>query len=205
MVTQADFATLQQQLRHKVADVIQQLRAEMNEAISGRMDMMNSISTALQFRIFTLDLHLWMQAWSDQGAQMLASVESVDRFDNKVITFDYSYEEFRSIDASLYQVLHRTTSNEPLGIVQQTRGQKGFEAWHAIVRRYDQRNMSGRNSAYAAMISNISEKDRAKDVEQFDDILRMFVNEMNKFENRFARSDTRRRCSQSRNLCQKTC
>ena len=128
MVTTADFATFQQQLRQEVADVIQQLRAEMNEAISGRMDMMNSISTALQFRIFTSDLHLWMQAWSDQGAQMLASVESVDRFDNKVITFDYSYEEFRSIDASLYQVLHRTTSNEPLGIVQQTRGQKGFEA-----------------------------------------------------------------------------
>ena len=130
---------------------------------------------------------------------MFASVESVDRFDNNVIAFDYSDEEFRSIDASLYQVLHRTTSNEPLGIVQQTRGQKGFEAWHAIVRRYDQRNMSGKNSAYAALISNISEKDRAKDVEQFDDILRTFVNEMNKFENRFARSDARRRCSQSRN------
>ena len=59
--------------------------------------------------------------------------------------------------------------------------------------------MSGKNSAYAALISNISEKDRAKDVEQFDDILRTFVNELNKFENRFARSDTRRRCSQSRN------
>ena len=112
---------------------------------------------------------------------------------------NFSDEEFRSIDASLYQVLHRTTSNEPLGIVQQTRGQKGFEAWHAIVRRYDQRNMSGKNSAYAALISNISEKDRAKDVEQFDDILRTLVNEMNKFENRFATSDTRRRCSQSRN------
>ena len=48
MVTPADFATFQQQLRQEVADVIQQLRAEMNEAISGRMDMMNSTSTALQ-------------------------------------------------------------------------------------------------------------------------------------------------------------
>ena len=74
------------------------------------------------------DLHLWMQAWSDQGEQMIA--------------FDCPDEEFRSIEASLYQVLHRTTSNEPLRIVQQTRGQKGFEAWSAIVRRYDQRNMS---------------------------------------------------------------
>ena len=39
--------------------------------------------------------------------------------------------------------------------------------------------MSDKSSAYAALISNISEKDRAKDVEQFDDILRTFTNEMN--------------------------
>ena len=45
--------------------------------------------------------------------------------------------------------------------------------------------MSDKKSAYAALISNISEKDRAKDVEQFDDILRTFINEMNKFESRF--------------------
>ena len=57
----------------------------------------------------------------------------------------------------------------------------------AIVRRYDQRNMSDNNSAYAALISNISEKDRAKDVEQFDDILRRFTNDMSKFENRFGK------------------
>ena len=47
--------------------------------------------------------------------------------------------------------------------------------------------MSDTNSAYAALISNISEKDKAKDVEQFDDILRTFANEMNKFENRFGK------------------
>ena len=148
MVTPADFVTFQQQLRQEVADVIQQLRAEVNEAISGRMDMMNSISAALQrvtaksaeskpyrisdliprnweggnergeFRRFMSDLHLWMQAWSDQEEQMLAMVESIDRFDNNVIAFDCSAEEFRSIESALYQVLHRTTSNEPLRIVQ---------------------------------------------------------------------------------------
>ena len=48
MVTPADFATFKQQLRQEVADVIQQLRAEVNEAISGRKDMLNSINTALQ-------------------------------------------------------------------------------------------------------------------------------------------------------------
>ena len=59
-------------------------------------------------------------------------------------------------------------------------GQKGFEAWHAVARRYDQRNMSDSTSAYAALISNISAQDRAKDAEQFDDILRTFINETNK-------------------------
>ena len=48
MVTPAELVTLQQQLRQEVADVIQQLRAEVSETISGRMDMMNNISAALQ-------------------------------------------------------------------------------------------------------------------------------------------------------------
>ena len=56
-----------------------------------------------------------------------------------------------------------------------------------MVRRYDQRNMSDTNSACAALISNISEKDRAKDVEQFDDILRTFTDEMKRSENRFGK------------------
>ena len=60
-----------------------------------------------------------------------------------------------------------------------------MEARHAISRRCDQRNMSDTHSALAALISNISERDRAKDVEQFDDILRTLINEANKFENRF--------------------
>ena len=38
-----------------------------------------------------------------------------------------------------------------------------------------------KNSAYAALISNISERDTAKDLEQFDDILRTFTNDMNNF------------------------
>ena len=67
--------------------------------------------------------------------------------DNSTLLVDCSEMEFTTMEASLYQVLHRTTKNEPLIIVQQTKGQKGFEAWHAIVRRYGQRNMSDTNSA----------------------------------------------------------
>ena len=96
---------------------------------------------------------------------MLDIVEGSDKLDNNAIAFDCSNDEFRSNEASLYQVLHTTTSNEPLRIVQQTRGLRGYRAWHAKVRRYDQRNVSKKNSAYAALI-------RAKDVEQFDDVQR---------------------------------
>ena len=164
MVTTTDFATFQQQLRQETADVTQQLSVEGNESTSGRVDMLSSINTALQnvtakptdskpcrisdllprnwegsnekgkFRTFMSDLHLWMQAWSDQEEKKLLSVESTDKFDT--IAFDGSDDEFRSIEASLNQVLHRTTANEPLRIVQQTRGQKGFEAWRVIMRRY---------------------------------------------------------------------
>ena len=86
--------------------------AEVNDVISGRMDMLNSINTALQnvsarpaenkpyrirdltprswegnnekaeFRSFMSDLHLWMQAWSNQGEKMLVIVEGVDKLDH---------------------------------------------------------------------------------------------------------------------------
>ena len=81
-----------------------------------------------------------MQAWSNQGDMILTSVERVDKFDSRAIAVDCPEAEFRLIVASLYQVLHRTTANEPLRRVQQTKTHKGFAAWRAIVRRYDQRN-----------------------------------------------------------------
>ena len=200
-----------------MTDVIQQLRTEMNDMVNGRMDMLTSINAALQnvstkadnskpyrisdliprswegnnekgeFRSFMSDLHLWMQAWSDQGERILTRVESADKVDRATLAVDCKQEDFRAFETALYQVLHRTTANEPLKMVQQVEGQRGFEAWHLIVRRYDQRNTSDKSSAYAALISNITERDRAKDVEQFDDILRTFKNEMTKFENRFGK------------------
>ena len=45
--------------------------------------------------------------------------------------------------------------------------------------------MSDNNSAHAAWIRNISERDRTTDVEQINDILRTFICETNKFESRF--------------------
>ena len=43
MVTTADFAVFQQQLRQEMTVVIQRLRTEMNETVNGRMDMLNTL------------------------------------------------------------------------------------------------------------------------------------------------------------------
>ena len=144
-----------------------------------------------QFGNFMTELHLSMQAWSDQGARILVRVESVDKVDRSTLAVDCTEAEFRTFETALYQVLHRTTTNEPLMTVQQVQSQRGFEAWHLIVRRYDERNTSDRSSAYAAPISNISERDRAQDVEQLDDIIKKVVNETNKKEGRFWENSTR--------------
>ena len=58
---------------------------------------------------------------------MLVRVESYDNFDNSTLSVDSSQEQFRTKEASLYQVLHRTTANEPLRTLQQTQGQSGFD------------------------------------------------------------------------------
>ena len=143
------------------------------------------------------DLHLWVQAWADEGATMLFSVESTDKYDNSTLAVDCSKEEFSTIEASLYQVWHRTTANEPLRMVQQIQGPRGVGAWRSIMRRYDQRNMSDTNSPHAQLVSNISERDRSKDVEHFEDILTTCVNETSLFENSFGKIRDKEQCSQS--------
>ena len=54
MVTRAGLAAFQQQLRQEMTDVIQQLRIEVHETVSGRTDMLNRINTALQNVLATL-------------------------------------------------------------------------------------------------------------------------------------------------------
>ena len=70
---------------------------------------------------FMSDLLLWMQAWSNEGETMLVNVESTDKFDINALAVICRQEEFRTNEASLYQVLHNTTANEQVQIGQQTR------------------------------------------------------------------------------------
>ena len=48
MVTEADLAAFQQQLRQEMANAIQQLRTYKSETVNDRTDMSSSINTALQ-------------------------------------------------------------------------------------------------------------------------------------------------------------
>ena len=116
--------------------------------------------------------------------------ESVDEVERSTLSVDCTEADFRTFETAVSDILHRTTTNEALRMVQQVQGQRGFEAWHMTARRYDKRNTSDRSSAYA-VISNISERDRAKDVEQFDDILRHIINETNKYEGMFRKTRDR--------------
>ena len=97
---------------------------EVNETVSDRIDMLNSVNTAVQkvsakpigskqYRIS--DLLLWMQAWSDDGEeQRLSASKAPTSSTTARLRVDCSDEEFRSIVASFYQVLHRTAANAPL-------------------------------------------------------------------------------------------
>ena len=78
--------------------------------------------------------------------------------DRSTLALDCTEADFRTFGTALNQVFHRTASNEPLRMVQQVQGQRWLEAWHMIVKGYDQRNASDRSSAYAALISNTSER-----------------------------------------------
>ena len=44
------------------------------------------------------DLHLWMQAWSDQGERILARVESVDKVDRATLAVDCTEADFRTLE-----------------------------------------------------------------------------------------------------------
>ena len=104
------------------------LFTDMNETVDGKIDVMSSINTSLQnesatpaaskpnritdliprnwegsndkgnFRHFLSDLHLWMQAWSDEGETMLGSVDGTDKFDNSAPVVDCL--DARTIEAS---------------------------------------------------------------------------------------------------------
>ena len=147
-----------------MTDKVQELRTEMNEVVNGRVDMLSSINTALQkvsaknhFQAIVESATSFQETGKaamtkdnfdtscrtctcgckrgqTKEKQFLSALRSSDKFDNSTLAVDCSDEKFRTIEASLCKVLQRTTASEPLRVVPQTRGQKGSEAWHAIVK-----------------------------------------------------------------------
>ena len=142
---------------------MQRVREEMHTAINSRLDAISSISAGAgeaakpnrisdlipkswdgrhdkgQFPNFMEELHWWMKAWSDQGERILVRVEGVDKIERSTLAVDCTEASVRTFEAALCRIMHRTTTNEPLWMVQQVQGQRGFEASHMIVRRCDQR------------------------------------------------------------------
>ena len=94
-----------------------------------------------EFRHFMSDLHVWMHAWSTEGVTMLVSVESSHTYDDSTFSVDCSQEQFITIEASLYQVPQRATANEPRRTV----------------------SSASTRTECMSLISNISDRDRAKD------------------------------------------
>ena len=108
----------------------------------------------------------------------MSALRAPDRFDNSTLAVDSSVNEFRSIEASLQHVLHRTTATELLRIRTKAIRSVAHDREEIMFRATYLTNFS--------TCSNISQRDSAKDVEQFDDIVRTFINETNKFEKKFA-------------------
>ena len=148
-----------------MADRTQHFRTELNETVNGGLDMLNGIAAPKPhrrpqgFRQFMSDL-LCMQAWSKEGETLLVRVERTDKIDGTTLAVEFPDEKVRTSEVSRYQVLRRTTANEPTER-QQTQGQREPEAWREIARRYDQRNMSRKKPAYAARINEIEPETRS--------------------------------------------
>ena len=119
--------TLQQQVRHEIAASLQRVREEMHTAIDGKLGCNQQqlqcyrlsagpaevakpyrISDLIpkswdvshdkgQFGNFMTELHLSMQAWSDQGARILVRVETVDKVDRSTLAVDLHGSRFQNI------------------------------------------------------------------------------------------------------------
>ena len=76
------------------------------------------------------------KASSGRGERIPVRVEGVDKVERSTLAVDCTAAaDFRTFGTALHQILRRTTTNEPLRMVQQVQGQRGFEAWHMIFRR----------------------------------------------------------------------
>ena len=64
---------------------------------------------------------MWTEAWSDQGERILVRVEGVDKVGRSTLALNCTEADFRTFQTALCQILHRTTTNEPLRMVQTDR------------------------------------------------------------------------------------
>ena len=55
-----------------------------------------------QFRNFMVELHLWIQAWSDRGERILVRIESADKVERSTLAAECTEADFRTLETALY-------------------------------------------------------------------------------------------------------
>ena len=55
-------------------------------------------------------------------SEFLMRVESVDKVERSTLAVDYTETDFRTLETAMFQVSHRTTTNESLRMVQHSAG-----------------------------------------------------------------------------------
>ena len=55
-----------------------------------------------------------MHALSDQGERILVRVEGADKVERSTLAVECTEADFRTFETAVYQILHRTITNEPL-------------------------------------------------------------------------------------------
>ena len=128
-----------------------------------------------------------MQAWSDEGEAIFVSVESTDEFDSSTLAVDFfrrGVQNTRGVECTKYCAEKRHTTHRAEICTRKDRkdSKHGTQSRGGTIR-----GTCHKSKAYAALISNIGERDRAKDAEQHDVILRTVIKETSKFDNRIGK------------------
>ena len=67
-----------------------------------------------QFGNFMTELHLSMQAWSDQCARILVRVETVDKVDRSTLAVDCTEADFKTFENALFRVFTQGNNKRTL-------------------------------------------------------------------------------------------
>ena len=202
--------TLEERVTVDTLSAVAQLQAEMTSAINSGTHHFSSIATAMQHlstnvpsaakpkRIDDLIPKHREGSIKEETYTMKKRCKSESRAltSSTTTACRWTTQQKKSFENSkpfcLFQILDMTTINDSV------QGQKGFEVWHQIVRIHDQRNTSDKHSPCAALVSNIVDMTERKTRSTSKTSSGRSSRKLTSTTAGSARSEMRRRCSQSR-------